>query len=536
MNNKIIAIPTGDNYSQWYNELFYADKTNIIKNLQGALKSGSALFFARPRRWGKSLFLSTLKYFFDENLFDEKYFIDKAVWTDKELRKRAGTYFTISLDLKPLYDVKTETIKLDNLYKEILKQIPEKYFKKVFEIDKPISDIGIKKISKELKEYYPNAGILLKTLTEEISEEKNIFIFIDEYDKPVNDSLKTHKNEPQAQKVLEDMKNELYRYLKDIPAVIIITGVNKLSMASFFSDFNNLADFSNMINVGFSQKETEDLFSRLDVKYNPELEKWYNGYYFSGKQEFNPWAITRFLKNKEFKAYWARTGLSPQYFKYLMQDVLQINNLEDFLKFLEDKIKFSDKIINLDYINNNNPDVIIHYFYYAGLLSVQPKTNKFFIPNNDVIESYESLMFTATETRFYRKLKTKLVDMLEKWPDKEKIKDFIIFMLNEKYNNLDKTSLNENIIVSDIALLIKTFSRNDVQREVNIFSGRTDLKFIDLNDKKNLVEFKIARKTSEIKKKKLEAQEQIKKYMSGGNYDLGIIVLIDLEKVGVEVF
>jgi len=113
---------------------------------------------------------------------------------------------------------------------------------------------------------------------------------------------------------------------------------------------------------------------------------------------------------------------------------------------------------------------------------------------------------------------------------------FISVSLNEKYNNLDKTSLNENIIVSDIALLIKTFSRNDVQREVNIFSGRTDLKFIDLNDKKNLIEFKIARKTSEIKKKKSEAQKQIKKYMSSGDYDLGIIVLIDLEKVGVEVF
>ena len=92
-------------------------------------------------------------------------------------------------------------------------------------------------------------------------------------------------------------------------------------------------------------------------------------------------------------------------------------------------------------------------------------------------------------------MKEKLVDSLENIEtNTDYLQDFILFLIKEKYNNLDKKSIHENILVSDIALFFKTFSRNDIQREVNILEGRTDLEFISKNDVKFVLEFKVVRK------------------------------------------
>lgn len=539
--NPIITIPTSQDYSVWYNEPYYVDKTYVIKDLKGALKRGSALFFARPRRWGKSLFLSTMKHFFDQDLFKEEYFSDKQVWQDEELRKRAGTYMTISLDLKPVYDVENNALNLDNLYERLLREgviskyleiiLIEFYGKKL-----KIEEIGLLEKIKLIKENFSYIGEFIKYFTERFSEKENILILIDEYDKPVNDCLKNKKNEAQAQQILEDLKSKLYRYLKDIPAIIVVTGVNKLSMSSFFSDFNNLRDYSRFTNLGFTKKEVTDLFSKLGIEYSDKIEKWYNGYYFKNQQEFNPWASTSFLENQDYQAYWAKTGTSPQYFRYLVTDVLKINDLNDWLNFLKkEEIEFRDQVISLDFINEMNENVIAHYFYYAGLLSYNEYNNKFFIPNNDVLESYQGLIFPLKYTPVYTKLKTKLVEMLEQWVDSDKIADFIKYLIVTKYNNLDKPNLTETVLVSDIALLIEMFSRSDVQREVNILTGRTDLEFIDVNNKKNVVEFKLVRKGDNYEQVKQQATEQLDKYLAGGEYDQGVGIIIDVEAVEVEI-
>jgi hypothetical protein len=75
-------------------------------------------------------------------------------------------------------------------------------------------------------------------------------LLVDEYDKPVNDCLKHKKHESSCKNnVLEELKDKLFKYFKDIPCIILVTGINKLSMASFFSDFNNLIDYSGIVNL-----------------------------------------------------------------------------------------------------------------------------------------------------------------------------------------------------------------------------------------------------------------------------------------------
>jgi hypothetical protein len=326
--------------------------------------------------------------------------------------------------------------------------------------------------------------------------------------------------------------------LKDIPCITMITWINKLSMSSFFSDFNNLSDYSFLVSLWFSEKEVNGLFEKLWVEYSEDVKKWYNWYNFKWYEnsllnEFNPWALNKYLVWKNFEPYWSKTWTAPDYFRYLITDILKVKTFEDFLNILKD-YKYTDKVISLETINELNISVILHYFYYSGLLTITEK-NFFAIPNNDVIFAYEDLIFADTETQKYVDLRTKATDAIEQLSkDTNYLVDFIKYLLSIKYLNQDKSQLNkiwEQVITSDIALILNTFIRLDLRREVNILEWRTDLEYIDYYNNKILFEFKVARKTSEIENKKEEAIEQIKWYWN--NYDKKYIIIVDLEKIDV---
>ena len=383
--------------------------------------------------------------------------------------------------------------------------------------------------------------VFIKDFVESYSKQQDILLLVDEYDKPVNDCLKNKKHELACKdNVLEELKDKLYRYFKDIPCITLITGINKLSMASFFSDFNNLKDYSKFISLWYTEQEVKDLFSRVWLKYTEEVKRWYNGYRFSERIiEYNPWAVNLFLEwssmlwKAYFTPYWSKTGTTPSYFRYLANDILKVKNFDEYLNLIK-KYTYDDKIINLETMNEMNVATILHYFYYAGLLTFDEKMT-FAIPNNDVIKSYEDLLFADTYTEYYMNLRLLASDAVEQLADEktEKLREFIIYLLREKYVNHDKTDLwklGEQVITSDIGLILKTFVRLDLRREVNILEWRTDLEYIDINWKKVLFEFKVAKTSSEVESKKKEWNEQIKKY---GWYDYKYLIIIDLEKVEV---
>ena len=170
----------------------------------------------------------------------------------------------------------------------------------------------------------------IKDFIETYSKQQDILLLVDEYDKPVNDCLKYKKHESSCKNnVLEELKDKLFKYFKDIPCIILVTGINKLSMASFFSDFNNLVDVSTKVVLWYTQKDVEDLFDRLGVKYSENVKKWYN-WYRSRKNplEYNPWAINLYLQSEDFdfKPYWSKTWTAPYYFRHLINDILKIND------------------------------------------------------------------------------------------------------------------------------------------------------------------------------------------------------------------
>jgi len=408
---KYITIPTSSNYKVWYDKNYYVDKTWELLKLEWALESWSAIFFARPRRWWKSLFFSMTNYFFNKELYKPEYFKWKQIEKSEGLAKKAGKYFVLSLDLKPIYEKDDNSLNWDKLWNSVFDQIWDKYIRDYIEYYE--WDLEwykwINKQQNYIKEKFDNLWSFLKNYIEQKSKEEEILLLIDEYDKPVNDCLKFKKNELNCKKqVLEELKDKLYRYLKDIPCITMITWINKLSMSSFFSDFNNLSDYSYLVSLWFSEKEVKRLFWNLEVEYNEKIKKWYNWYNFKWYRntllnEFNPWAINEYLKQWQFESFWSKTWTAPDYFRYLMSDILKIKSLEDFLKLLE-KEDYTDKVISLETITELNVWIILHYFYYAWLLTIT-EDSKFAIPNNDVLFAYENLIFVETETQHYLNLR-----------------------------------------------------------------------------------------------------------------------------------
>jgi hypothetical protein len=451
--------------------------------------------------------------------------------------KRTWKAFVISLDLKELYDKEAEKNDFDKIYYQIFKQLSDEFFKKYFWEEKPLSKFWFKKFINLLNQNNLKLWEFIKDIVEIKAENQEVFLLIDEYDKPISDCLKDSKWEKKAELVLENLKNNIYTFLKWIPATTILTWVHKLSMTSFFSEFNNLSDYSYLINVWFVQKEVKSMFNTLNLEYSDKIKRWYNWYNYEAGLEFNPWSIIKYLEQQKIDAYWSKTGTSPKYFRYLINDILKVRNFEEFLELIKDH-KYSWEVVNLEYINEKNKNLILHYLHYAGLLTVT-KEKRFAIPNNDVLHSYKNLLFLPVETDLYYSLRDKSTAALLKLKETvEPLKDFIKFLLKEKYLNHDKKDLGkiwEQIITSDVALFYKTFARIDLRREVNILEWRTDLEYYDQFDEKILFEFKVLRKSSELEKKKEEAINQIIKYNTLENYDRSYVIITDLEKLEVEI-
>ena len=119
---KYITIPTSNDYSVWYDKNYYVDKTGELAKLEWTLARWSAIFFARPRRWGKSLFFSMTNYFFNKDLYKPEYFEWKNIEKSEILAKKAGKYYVLSLDLKPIYDKDSNSLKWDKLWLSIYEQ------------------------------------------------------------------------------------------------------------------------------------------------------------------------------------------------------------------------------------------------------------------------------------------------------------------------------------------------------------------------------------------------------------------------------
>jgi len=271
----------------------YVDKTQYIKQLDDADKK--YWFLARPRRFGKSLFLDTIRAAFagEKELFKDLFLEKNWEWNIK--------YPIIAISFG------SSNVNTPNDTKLMLNE----------KINAVAKDFNIKLSSKTVAGKFEELiTILFK------KHNQSVVVLIDEYDKPILDNI-TEKNVKKIRKelagfysVLKDME----KYLK----FVFITGVSKFSKTSIFSKLNNLQDISldkKYADIcGYTQTDLETVFAHylhnVDLK---KVKEWYDGYNFLGSNIYNPYDILLFLETKEYKSYWFKTG-TPTFLLELIEE------------------------------------------------------------------------------------------------------------------------------------------------------------------------------------------------------------------------
>ncbi len=271
----------------------YVDKTPLIAKL---VENGQCYFLSRPRRFGKSLLLSTLK---------------SAFAGEKELFK--GLYLENNWDWSKQYPV--IHISFGRGGGDSLATLQQS-FSAI--LNEQAQDYGITLCENGANNRFAE---LIKALYR--LKKMPVVVLIDEYDKPILDNLQR----PDIAESIRDEMRRFYSILKDSDPYlkfVLLTGVSKFSKISLFSGLNNLKDIS--LNpdyatlCGYTEPEIRQVFAeRLDGVDFDQLAAWYNGYNFLGEKVYNPFGTLLFLESKRFKNYWFETG-SPSFLLKLVRD------------------------------------------------------------------------------------------------------------------------------------------------------------------------------------------------------------------------
>jgi hypothetical protein len=339
-------------------QFLYIDKTPFAYKLA---ERGGYYFLSRPRRFGKSLFISTLEYLFKgkKALFDNLYISDK--WKFEEFPVIKMSFSRLSY----------ENNSLVMAIKNELNTIAHSY------------DIELTQ-SEAVKDLFDQ---LIKLLKEKFN--KQVVVLIDEYDKPLIDYL----DKENLHKALENRSilKSFYSILKDADAhlkLVFITGVSKFSQVSIFSDLNNLYDLTLLSEYneicGISQKELESNFVEELKLYNKEeIRSWYNGYrwHLRGETVYNPFSLLNFFSGGgDFKNFWYTTG-TPTFLMNMCkeQGLYELRN-----------VSLSQTALNSFDIDRLN---IIPVLFQTGYLTVKSYNEVLKIyhldyPNNEVKSSF----------------------------------------------------------------------------------------------------------------------------------------------------
>ncbi len=280
----------------------YADKTGFVGKL---VESGKYFFISRPRRFGKSLFIDTLREAFSCN---KKLFAGLAlenIWN----WERPFPIIHISFGGGVLKD----RAALDNGIFEKLREITQK---EQLNLENTSANGQFRELILELHKKY----------------HERVVVLIDEYDKPILDNI-TH---PEAAREMREGLKNFYSVIKDSDAFIkfcLLTGVSKFSKVSLFSGLNNLQDITldsrYATLCGYTQSDLETVFiEHLPGVDLAELKRWYNGYCFVGESVYNPFDILLYLDQREFKNYWFETGTPTFLIDLLAQKFFSIPRLE----------------------------------------------------------------------------------------------------------------------------------------------------------------------------------------------------------------
>ena len=491
-------------------DYYYADKTDMIGNILD--DRVMVTLFTRPRRFGKTLNMSMMKYFFEiENTEENKKLFDGLAISNKEYMKEQGQYPVIFISFRNIEEENWE-----DCYFEIKNIISRTYNE--FEFlrgtlnQSELAEFDSIWLKKEKADWKGS----LKNLTRYLYKyygRKKVVVLIDEYDTPIIQSYQ----EKYYKKLISFFKRFYGDVMKDNEYLQfgIMTGILRIAKEGIFSGLNNLkvnTIFSEKYSeyYGLTEEEVLEAVKYYDMEYEmQDIRKWYDGYQFGKSEVYNPWSIINFLNERELKTYWI--GVSGN---SMINDLLSkgdrhiVKNLE---KLFNEEIIY--KVVR-DYTEYKfDSSDIWELFLYSGYLTIagekQGEEYPLRLPNKEIQSFFRKIFiekFIGNYDKFLHIIRNLKDGKIEEFA--EGLEEEILSSLS--YFDTDRDEKYYKIFLMGIFIILSNDYIRLSERETG--TGRADL-ILEPKNKENpayIFEFKVAEDKKELENYAVEGFYQIK--------------------------
>ena len=454
---------------------YYFDKTNLIEKI--LTDNSEVKLFTRPRRFGKTLNMSMLKYFFDIKEKDENRELFKNLKISKsKFFEKQGSAPVISISFRNYSEKNWE-----NGFKTIKTAIADIYAEFKFLMDK-LDKRELKKFENiwlEMDEGdWKNSLLMLTKYLYEYYGQK-VIVLIDEYDHPIIDSyVKGYYDD-----AIDFFKSFYGTVLKDnnYLEMGIMTGILRVAKENIFSGLNNLEVHTILDNefteyFGITEEEVNQSVKDFDLEYELEdVQKWYNGYLFGDRKVYNPWSIVNFLKRKKLKPYWVNTSGNELIKLYLRK--LKNEIFDDFSQLLNKKSiskRINDNMI-FENLEANFSKNIWNLFFHSGYLTLAEEYDEnrndvsLKIPNEEILRMF-SEMFIDLYFENYD-IFLEVTEALKKG-DAEKFKRELNKILLENVGIFDVGGIYKEQFYHGFMLGLVIMLKNEYEISSNNFAGK----------------------------------------------------------------
>lgn len=406
--DRMKLLPTGiENFKTMIDKsAYYVDKTNFIEDVL----SEQVVLYTRPRRFGKTLNMSMLYYFFSIKEKENAYlFDDLNISKNKDALKVQNKYPTIFISLKEMknltFDAQISSFSnviyelleknLEILSSDQLSDTTKDILNKLHNRSSSVEDlkISLRVITNALYTYY----------------QQKVIVLIDEYDVPLQAAYQNNYYE----EMVEFLRSVFSSALKTNDALEkgVMTGCLRISKESIFTGLNNFTAYSVLNNIssesfGFTELEVKQLLKAYNLSEKmDEVKEWYDGYQFGNKEIYNPWSTLMYVKNitqdVSFKpiSFWANTSGNDLIVKYIQNGDKKLRKEFDVLMSGQSLIKYIKP--ELTYREMDNINNIYSFLLLTGYLKVIKDRGEnqyeLVIPNKEVYEIYKQSFMSYFE-------------------------------------------------------------------------------------------------------------------------------------------
>ncbi len=506
-----MLLPVGiEDFKTVVNQCYYVDKSELLERVMDS-PDGTVQLFTRPRRFGKTVVLSMIDYFFSDRHKDEK-----ALFSNLKIGarlKEQGKYPLIHLNLKSLnggnfadmlsaLSLFIRDLCLENrflLESEILLAEEKKDFQSLLDGEKDPHKLAVS----------------LYKLTEWLNKSKNkrVILLIDEYDSP----LLRAKEYGYYEEAILFFRSFYGNSLKGNGNLkwAMVTGVVQIAKESLFSDLNNLIvdnviDGSYSEYFGFTEKEVKALLSYYSLEDSyPLVKEWYDGYRIGESMVYNPWSIINFAKNGgKFKPYWLSTGENSLFSSLLFSN----ENAESWLlSLLKDKEVYDSIDPSLNFAEIERKEALPSYLLATGYLTIKEQCSDgnylLSIPNKEVATAFQKevigRLYSSSNPTWALSLKKAIND-----GDVDNIKNILEEYIVSVLSYYD-FPIEKNYQCLLLGVCATLFFDYEVKSEVNAGLGRCDILILPHSHHKKAIIIELKAFRSKQSKAKFEKAAEV---------------------------